>query len=91
MQGRVKVVGDMGKVMALMPLTDSDEYRGRVAELAGADRLLSRSALRAHRDGALVVGVLDVEEGDLAGLGEHERGRPRRAACGRCRSAGRRP
>ena len=35
MQGRVKVVGDMGKVMALMPLTDSDEYRPAVAELAG--------------------------------------------------------
>jgi predicted lipid carrier protein YhbT len=34
MQGRVKVVGDMGKVMALMPLTDSDEYRDVVAELA---------------------------------------------------------
>ena len=34
MQGRVKVVGDMGKVMALMPLTDSDEYRAAVAELA---------------------------------------------------------
>ena len=35
MQGRVKVVGDMGKVMALMPLTDSDEYRVALAELAG--------------------------------------------------------
>jgi predicted lipid carrier protein YhbT len=34
MQGRVKVAGDMGKVMALMPLTDSDEYRAAVAELA---------------------------------------------------------
>ena len=34
MQGRVKVVGDMGKVMALMPLTDSDEYRGALAEVA---------------------------------------------------------
>jgi hypothetical protein len=34
MQGRVKVVGDMGKVMALMPLTDSDEYRGALAEAA---------------------------------------------------------
>jgi predicted lipid carrier protein YhbT len=34
MQGRVKVVGDMGKVMALMPLTDSDEYRSALAELA---------------------------------------------------------
>jgi len=35
MQGRVKVVGDMGKVMALMPLTDSDEYRAAIAKLAG--------------------------------------------------------
>jgi predicted lipid carrier protein YhbT len=34
MQGRVKVAGDMGKVMALMPLTDSDEYRAALAELA---------------------------------------------------------
>jgi predicted lipid carrier protein YhbT len=34
MQGRVKVVGDMGKVMALMPLTDSEPYRAAVAELA---------------------------------------------------------
>ena len=34
MQGRVKVVGDMGKVMALMPLTDSDEYRAALADLA---------------------------------------------------------
>jgi predicted lipid carrier protein YhbT len=34
MQGRVKVVGDMGKVMALMPLTDSAEYRRALAELA---------------------------------------------------------
>ena len=34
MQGRVKVVGDMGKVMALMPLTDSDEYRTAIATLA---------------------------------------------------------
>lgn len=34
MQGRVKVVGDMGKVMALMPLTGSHEYRRALAELA---------------------------------------------------------
>ena len=33
MQGRVKVVGSMGKVMALMPLTQSDEYRAALAEL----------------------------------------------------------
>jgi predicted lipid carrier protein YhbT len=34
MQGRVKVVGDMGRVMALMPLTHSDEYRAAQVELA---------------------------------------------------------
>jgi predicted lipid carrier protein YhbT len=34
MQGRVKVVGDMGKVMALMPLTSSPEYRTALAEVA---------------------------------------------------------
>jgi putative sterol carrier protein len=34
MQGRVKVVGDMGKVMALMPLTDSAAYRAALVELA---------------------------------------------------------
>jgi predicted lipid carrier protein YhbT len=34
MQGRVKAAGDMGKVMALMPLTDSDEYRAALAALA---------------------------------------------------------
>ncbi len=33
MQGRVKVVGDMGKVMSLMPLTTSPEYRAAVAEV----------------------------------------------------------
>jgi putative sterol carrier protein len=34
MQGRVKVVGPMGKVMALMPLTQSDEYGAVLVELA---------------------------------------------------------
>lgn len=34
MQGRVKVVGPMGKVMALMPLTQSAEYRASLAALA---------------------------------------------------------
>ncbi len=34
MQGRVKIVGDMGRVMALMPLTQSDEYRAALAALA---------------------------------------------------------
>lgn len=34
MQGRVKVVGSMGALMAVMPLTQSPEYRSLVAELA---------------------------------------------------------
>ncbi len=34
MQGRVKVVGDMGKLMALMPLTQSEEHRAVLAELS---------------------------------------------------------
>jgi len=33
MQGRVKVVGDMGKVMALMPLTQSDEHQATLARV----------------------------------------------------------
>lgn len=33
MQGRVKVAGDMGKVMALMPLTRSEEYLAVEREL----------------------------------------------------------
>lgn len=33
MQGRVKVVGNMGKVMALMPLTQSGEYQATLAEV----------------------------------------------------------
>jgi predicted lipid carrier protein YhbT len=33
MQGRTKVVGDMGKVMALMPVTQSTEYQNALAEL----------------------------------------------------------
>jgi putative sterol carrier protein len=35
MQGRVKVVGNMGSLMAVMPLTQSHEYKAVVAELAG--------------------------------------------------------
>jgi predicted lipid carrier protein YhbT len=35
MQGRTKVVGDMGKVMALMPLLQSAQYRDALAELSG--------------------------------------------------------
>lgn len=34
MQGRVKVVGDMGKLMALLPVTRSDEYAAATTELA---------------------------------------------------------
>ena len=34
MQGRVKVTGDMGKLMALMPLTQSPEYKAIQAEVA---------------------------------------------------------
>jgi len=33
MQGRIKVVGGMGRVMALMPLTQSDEYLGALEQL----------------------------------------------------------
>jgi hypothetical protein len=35
MQGRTKVVGDMGKVMALMPLLRSDEWRSTLAAVDG--------------------------------------------------------
>ena len=34
MQGRTKVVGPMGKVMALMPLTQSDEHLSALADVA---------------------------------------------------------
>jgi len=34
MQGRVKVTGDMGKVMALMPLTSSDDHHAAVLEIS---------------------------------------------------------
>lgn len=34
MQGRVKVVGSMGHVMALMPVTQSEAYRAALAELS---------------------------------------------------------
>jgi predicted lipid carrier protein YhbT len=34
MQGRVKVVGDMGALMAVLPLTQSAEYRSLVSDLA---------------------------------------------------------
>ncbi len=34
MRGRVKVVGDMGKLMAVMPLTQSPEYEAMLVELA---------------------------------------------------------
>ena len=34
MQGRTKVVGPMGPVMALLPLTQSDEYLSALADVA---------------------------------------------------------
>ncbi|HEY9556258.1 MAG TPA: SCP2 sterol-binding domain-containing protein [Acidimicrobiales bacterium] len=34
MQGRVKVTGDMGKLMSLMPLTQSDDYKELTGQLA---------------------------------------------------------
>lgn len=34
MQGRVKVVGDMGRLMAVMPLTQSREYQAVLAAVA---------------------------------------------------------
>ncbi len=35
MQGRLKVVGNMGKLMSLMPLTQSPEYKA-IAEKVNA-------------------------------------------------------
>jgi predicted lipid carrier protein YhbT len=35
MQGRMKVAGDMGKLMQLLPLTQSSEYRELQGELRG--------------------------------------------------------
>ena len=34
MQGRIKVVGNMGKLMSLMPLTQSAEYKAILAKVA---------------------------------------------------------
>ena len=39
MQGRTKVVGDVGCLMALMPLLQSDEHRALLGELAAATDL----------------------------------------------------
>ena len=36
MRGRVKVVGDMGSLMAVLPLTSSDAYRALVSEVTSA-------------------------------------------------------
>jgi predicted DNA-binding ArsR family transcriptional regulator len=33
MQGRIKVVGDMGKLMSLIPLTQSAEYKAIAEKL----------------------------------------------------------
>ncbi len=35
MQGRIKVTGNMGKLMALMPLTNSPEYKALQEEVRG--------------------------------------------------------
>ena len=34
MQGRVKMSGDMGRLMAVLPCTQSDEFRAALAEVA---------------------------------------------------------
>jgi putative sterol carrier protein len=36
MQGRLKVVGDIGRLLALQPLTQSADYRAAVAEVAAS-------------------------------------------------------
>ena len=36
MQGRVKMSGDMGRLMAVLPCTQSDEYRAALAEVASS-------------------------------------------------------
>ena len=41
----MKVAGDMGKVMALMPLTDSDEYRAAARGADAPDDVLSLLSL----------------------------------------------
>lgn len=35
MQGKIKVTGNMGKLMALLPITSSAEYRALQVEIAG--------------------------------------------------------
>jgi predicted lipid carrier protein YhbT len=39
MQGRTKVVGDVGRLMALMPMLQSEEHRALIRELAAATDL----------------------------------------------------
>ena len=53
----------MGKVMALMPLTDSDEYRAPLAELAAPDRRTEPLSPRRTVRVPSWSGSLDVEEG----------------------------
>jgi predicted lipid carrier protein YhbT len=36
MQGRVKMSGDMGRLMAVLPCTQSDEFKAALAEVASA-------------------------------------------------------
>ena len=60
MQGRTKMAGDMGKVLALMPVVQQRRAPRAARGGVEADRLLTGD----HREGALVVGGLDVVEGD---------------------------
>jgi hypothetical protein len=39
MQGRIKMMGDMGRFMAVLPCTQSEEFRRALAEVAAATEL----------------------------------------------------
>ena len=39
MQGRIKLTGDVGRFMAVLPCTQSDEFRAALAEVAAATDL----------------------------------------------------
>ena len=47
MQGRIKVTGNMGKLMSLMPLTQSAEYKAIAEKLDAVDRVLTATSCRA--------------------------------------------
>ncbi len=50
MQGRIKVVGPMGRFMAVLPATQSSEHRAAVRGPGRSDRgLISRLRRRARR------------------------------------------